>query len=88
MLGNRVESAGIQGIDCYGIDMRATAPINKGGRPYISERTALYVRAAANSEFLCDSNRLSAIWRGVDKTYLSGLPCVFDELFEERILRE
>ena len=52
MLTNREKGAGKQGMKCYSIDVRAGAPIYKGGRPYISERAALYMRATAKLRFL------------------------------------
>ena len=45
------EEIRVTGKDPYGIEKRAFGRINAGGRPYICERTALYVGAAARIRF-------------------------------------
>ena len=52
MLGNSEKGAGKQGKMNYSIDMRATAPTYKGGRPYICERPL-------NSDFLVPAIRMA-----------------------------
>ena len=52
VLVNREKGAGKQGINYHSIDMRSVAPIYKGGRPYISGRSVLYMRATAILRFL------------------------------------
>ena len=51
VLGNREKGGEKQGMNCYSNDVRAVAPIYKGGRPYISERAVLYMRAPAKLRF-------------------------------------
>ena len=59
LLANKEKDADILGKNYHSIDMRAAAPINKGARPYISGRTALYMRAPAQLHFFNIENAKS-----------------------------